>query len=133
MVLLVGAALFVRSLQHVERLPMGYDAEHVLLVTRVLRGEWPGDSAMTQMSRLLLAEAQALPGVESAAWVNSTPFVSTSASNIYVAGIDSVAPVWDVHLPGDDGRLFPHHAYAHPARARARRRGSRRRAARSAW
>ncbi len=91
MVLLVGAALFVRSLQQVQQMPMGYDANHVLLVSRVLRGEWPGDSAMTQMSRHLLAEAQALPGVESAAWVNSTPFVSTSSSNIYVAGIDSTS------------------------------------------
>ncbi len=72
-------------------MPMGYDANQVLLVNRVLRGEWPGDSAMTQMSRLLLAEAQALPGVESAAWVNSTPFVSTSSSDIFVAGIDSAA------------------------------------------
>ena len=87
--LLVGATLFVRSLNAVKALPMGYDAERVLLVSRVLRGPWPGDSAMRAMSDVLLAAAQALPGVESAAWVSSAPFVSTSSARVFVSGVDS--------------------------------------------
>ncbi len=87
--LLVGATLFVRSLNAVKALPMGYAAEQVLLVSRVLRGPWPGDSAMRAMSDVLLAAAQALPGVESAAWVSSAPFVSTSSARVFVSGVDS--------------------------------------------
>ena len=87
--LLVGATLFVRSLNAVKALPMGYDVERVLLVSRVLRGPWPGDSAMRAMSEVLLAAAQALPGVESAAWVSSAPFVSTSSARVFVSGVDS--------------------------------------------
>ncbi|HEU4628322.1 MAG TPA: ADOP family duplicated permease [Gemmatimonadaceae bacterium] len=89
-VLLVGAALFVRSLQAVRAMPMGYDAERVLLVERVIQGATFDDSVQTTLRRLLLTTAQALPGVESAAWVSSAPFVSTSSTSLFVAGIDSV-------------------------------------------
>jgi predicted permease len=88
--LLVGAALFVRSLQAVRAMPMGYDAEHVLLVSRVLQGDVFDDSLQTALRRELLAAAQALPGVEHAAWVSSAPFVSTSSTDLSVPGIDSV-------------------------------------------
>ena len=90
-VLLVGAALFVRSLDAVRALPLGYDADRVLLVNRVLRGPWPGDSAMRTMRDVLLSEAQSLPGVVSAAWISSAPFVSTSSTDLFVTGIDSVS------------------------------------------
>ncbi|HEU4994044.1 MAG TPA: FtsX-like permease family protein, partial [Gemmatimonadaceae bacterium] len=89
-VLLVGAGLFVRSLGNVKRMRMGYDAEPVLLVTRNMRGMDLSDSTRAQLARTLLATAQAIPGVESATWANSVPFWSTSSTNLYVAGIDSV-------------------------------------------
>jgi putative ABC transport system permease protein len=89
-ILLVGAALFVRSLEAVKRLPMGYEPDRVLLVNRVIRGQWPGDSAIRAIRDLLMSTATAQPGVESAAWVSSAPFVSTSNTDLFVAGIDSV-------------------------------------------
>ena len=89
-VLLVGAGLFVRSLGNVKAMRMGYDAEPVLLVSRNMRGMDLTDSARAQLGRTLLAAAQAIPGVESAAWVSSVPFWSTSSMSLYVAGIDSV-------------------------------------------
>ena len=89
-VLLVGAALFVRSLDAVKAMPMGYDADRVLLVNRVFRGPIPAESAQVAMRRVLLSTAQSIPGVESAAWVSSAPFVSTSSTSLFVAGIDSV-------------------------------------------
>ena len=88
--LLVGAALFVRSLEAVRAMPMGYDADRVILVNRVLRGEPLGDTAQRALREALLARAQSLPSVESAAWMSSAPFVSTSNTFLYVAGIDSV-------------------------------------------
>ena len=89
-VLLIGAALFVRSLNAVKRMRIGYDADRVLLVSRVIQGASFNDSAQRFLRSRLLETAQALPDVESAAWVSSAPFVSTSNTTLYVAGIDSV-------------------------------------------
>ncbi len=88
--LLVGATLFVRSLSSVKTMRMGYDAEQVLFAWRVSRDLPLDDSTQVPLRRLLLATAQALPDVESAAWVSSAPFISFSNSSLYVAGIDSV-------------------------------------------
>ena len=89
-VLLVGAGLFVRSLQAVKAMPMGYDAERVLLVNRIIRGPFPDSTEQREMRSALLATAQSLPGVEAAAWMSSAPFVSTSSTNLFVQGVDSV-------------------------------------------
>jgi len=88
-VLLIGAVLFVRSLDRVRAMPMGYDAERVLIFNRVLRGPFPGVDAIKAITATLVAEAQSLPQVESAAWVVSAPFISTSDVPVFVAGVDS--------------------------------------------
>jgi predicted permease len=72
-------------------MPMGYDADRVLLVWHVARGGFPGDSAIRAQRDVLLAAARSIPGVESAAWISSAPFVSTSSTDIFVSGIDSTA------------------------------------------
>ncbi len=92
-VLLVGAGLFVKSLDNVSGMRMGYEAEKVLIATRNLRGMELNDTASIALRRSLLAAAQAIPGVEHAAWVSSVPFWSTSTTNLYIAGIDSVRPL----------------------------------------
>ena len=89
-VLLVGAALFVRSMESVKAMRMGYDVDPILLVNRVIRGPAFNDSAQLAMRRVLLSTAQSIRGVEAAAWASSAPFVSTSATDLYVAGIDTV-------------------------------------------
>jgi putative ABC transport system permease protein len=89
--LLVGAALFVKSLQAVQAVPMGYDVERVLMVRRVIGGSVFNDSAQLAMRRQLLLTARSIPGVESAAWASTAPFVSTSSTSLFVPGIDSVA------------------------------------------
>jgi putative ABC transport system permease protein len=89
--LLIGAALFVRSLGAVKAARIGYDADRVLLVNRVIQGASFNDSAQRVLRTRLLEAAQAFPGVDAAAWVSSAPFVSTSNTTLYVAGIDSVA------------------------------------------
>jgi predicted permease len=90
-VLLIGAALFVKSLQTVQSLRLGYDAGRVLLVNRVMRGDVFNDSAQRKLRRIMLSTAQSLPIVESAAWASSAPFVSTSNTELFVPGMDSVA------------------------------------------
>jgi predicted permease len=89
-VLLVGAGLFVKSLQHVKAMRIGYDADPVLLASRNMRGMDMDDSARARIGRELLATAQAIPGVEFATYVSSVPFWSTSSTDLFVTGIDSV-------------------------------------------
>jgi len=89
-VLLTAAALFVRSLNAVAALPMGYEADRVLLVNRVIRGAALTEATARAMREALVSAAAALPEVESAAWVSSAPFVSTSDTKLYVPGIDAV-------------------------------------------
>jgi putative ABC transport system permease protein len=89
-VLLIGAVLFVRSLDAVVASPVGYDADRVLLVQRVIRGPMFDDATQRAVRALLLTTARGLPGVESAAWVSSAPFASTSSTNLYVDGVPAV-------------------------------------------
>ncbi|HSL71963.1 MAG TPA: FtsX-like permease family protein, partial [Longimicrobiales bacterium] len=89
--LLVGAALFVRSLQAVQALPLGYDADRVLMVRRVANGMLFNDSAQRALRHQLMATALSIPVVESAAWATSAPFLSTGSTTLFVSGIDSVA------------------------------------------
>jgi predicted permease len=69
---------------------IGYDADRVLLVNRIIQRDALNDSTQRLLRSQLLEAARALPDVESAAWVSSAPFVSTSSTRLYVTGIDSV-------------------------------------------
>jgi putative ABC transport system permease protein len=86
-VLLVGAGLFLRSLIAARSSPLGYDPARVLVVNRFIP---PGDFDPVQQATLraqLLEEASGLPAVESAAWMSSAPFVSTSWTDVHVPGL----------------------------------------------
>jgi predicted permease len=90
-VLLVGAGLFVKSLDNVRAMRLGYDAEPVLLVRRSMRGTRLDSAASVALRTALVDKARATPGVEAASWVYSVPLQSTSATRLFVAGIDTVA------------------------------------------
>ncbi len=90
-VLLVGAALFARSLGAVKSMRIGYDADRVLLVNRVVRGAFPTQAEHRALRDALVSTAQSLAGVDAAAWVSSAPFVSTSNTSLFVPGVDSVS------------------------------------------
>ena len=88
-VLLVGAGLFVRSLDNVRTMWLGWDPEPVLIVTPNYRGLQLDSSALIAFRRRLLETAQSIPGVLAAARVNGLPF-GTSTFELHVPGIDSV-------------------------------------------
>jgi predicted permease len=88
-VLLVGAGLFVRSLNNVRAMPLGWDAAPVLIVTPNYRGLQLAPEVMNAFRDRLLAAAQSIPGVTAAARVNGLPF-ATSTFQLHVPGIDSV-------------------------------------------
>ncbi len=89
-VLLVGAALFVQSLQNVRSLRLGYDVDPVVYVYPEERGAHLADAEAAALRRRLLEAAQALPGVQSAALGLTVPFWDTWNDDLFVEGIDSV-------------------------------------------
>ena len=90
MILLVGATLFVRSLDHVRTVRMGYDVEPLLMVSTNLRGVQLDSTTTVLLRDRMLEAAQSVPGVTHAAIMTSVPFWSTSSTGLYVQGIDSV-------------------------------------------
>lgn len=89
-VLLVGAGLFVRSLQNVRALPLGYDVQPVLLVEPVMRGVKLTKEQRAELARQLHETAKTLPGVETSARGVTVPFYSNWSENLTVPGVDSV-------------------------------------------
>jgi putative ABC transport system permease protein len=90
-VLLVGAALFVSSLNRVRDMRMGYDSENTLVVSRVLRGVTLDSAQLVASRRAMLETARAIPGVEFAAFATSVPLSGTSSTALFVPGVDSVS------------------------------------------
>ena len=88
--LLVGAALFVRSLSRSGDVELGYDVERVLAVQLDMRGMLTPPERLVLRARLL-EHARRIPGVEHAAWTSNTPLQGTSTTGLAVPGIDSVA------------------------------------------
>ena len=89
-VLLVGAGLFVRSLQEVRSMRIGYDVDRVVYVEGHLRGVRLSEAEGPALANRLLTEAVALPGVEKASLTVSVPFYSSEGRGLRVPGIDSV-------------------------------------------
>ena len=89
-VLLVGAGLFVRSLNNVRALRMGYDIDPILWVSVEERDEKFSDIEKEALRKRLLESAKTLPGVANAARARTVPFWMEWDEEIHVAGIDSV-------------------------------------------
>jgi predicted permease len=89
--LLVGAGLFVRSLDHVRDMRLGYDVSPVLMAQWQRRGAEMTTAERMVLRRRLLDVAQRIAGVESAAFVSNVPLQGTSTMSLFVPGIDSVA------------------------------------------
>ena len=88
-VLLVGAGLFVRSLDNVTSLRLGYDVDRLLWVGVEERDEKLTDAEKTALRERLADAARALPGVETASRAVTVPFYMTWDENIFVPGIDT--------------------------------------------
>lgn len=105
-VLLVGALLFVRSLQHARAVPLGYDSESVLYVSPNMRGVRLDDAGQIALRSRLLEAARQIPGVERAALGLTVPFWDTWSDNLFVAGIDSVDRLGSFTLQAGSGAYF---------------------------
>jgi predicted permease len=97
-VLLVGSGLFVRSLQNVRSVRLGYDVDPVLMVTMNMRGVVLDSAKAVALRERLMAAAQRTPGVEHVALTQSLPFWNSWKVGIHVAGIDSVGRIGQFYL-----------------------------------
>ncbi len=91
MALLVGAGLFVRSLQNAESYRLGYDVDGVLYAEANLRGTKLNDDEQQQLALRMLAAAETMPGVESASLTLTVPFWSQESRGFTVPGVDSLS------------------------------------------
>ncbi len=83
--LLVGAGLFVRSLENVRRVPLGFDVAPVLRVSLKMRGHALDSTQAVGLRNRLLATAQHVPGVERAALSAMLPFDDRWQASIFRA------------------------------------------------
>ena len=88
-VLLIGAGLFVRSLDNVSSLRLGYDVDPLLWVGVEEREEKLSDAEKTALRNRLADEARTLAGVENASRAVTVPFWMTWNESIFVTGIDT--------------------------------------------
>jgi putative ABC transport system permease protein len=97
-VLLVGAGLFVRSLNKVHNARLGYDIDPVMLVDLNMRGIKLDSAPSEQLRQKLLATAGATPGVTHAALSVAVPFWSSWSTLLFVQGVDTVGRLGQFNL-----------------------------------
>jgi predicted permease len=90
-VLLVGAGLFVRSLQNVQGFRMGYDIDRIIVAGANLRGVRLSAAETNALNERLLAAAREVAGVTHATLVASIPFWSNEGRGLWVPGVDSIS------------------------------------------
>jgi putative ABC transport system permease protein len=105
-VLLVGAGLFLRSMNNVRNIPFGYDADRLLWVDINWRGMKVDRSEEIQKRQQLFDRAIALPGVEHASRALTVPFYMTWQPDLYVPGIDSVSKLGDFTMQAGSPDFF---------------------------
>jgi predicted permease len=88
--LLVGAGLFVRSLQNVRSVRLGFDVDRLLYIHPNQRGVRQSASEAAQLARRLVAEAKSMPEVANATRAISVPFLSTEGFGFFVPDVDTV-------------------------------------------
>ena len=86
-VLLVGAGLFVRSLQRVQGQDLGFSTSHLLLVRLDFR-EPQGGAREDEVHRALVDRVRTLPGVTGASIIQATPFGHHSTPPVSVPGLE---------------------------------------------
>jgi predicted permease len=94
-ILLVGAGLFVRSLQGVSAVDPGYDVDQLVWIEPRFRGTQLDSVRRKALYDGLLEHALQQPGVENATLALTVPFNATYSDDIYLPGADSASKLGD--------------------------------------
>src|SRR4029079_8052425 len=103
LMLLIGAGLLMRSLGGLRAVDPGFDASNVLTATvDIPEAKYATPELRNQFFDRALQRVRALPGVESAAWIDSLPLQGGSTQYVMVEGMppmkESEMPVVAVRL-----------------------------------
>ncbi len=90
LMLLAGAALFVRSLRNLNNLDLGFDTPHLLRARLVAGATGPGDA--DRFFREALRRASALPGTQRAALATGGPFAAYGNRALAIPGLARIEP-----------------------------------------
>jgi predicted permease len=104
LMLLIGAGLLMRSLTGLRSVDPGFDASNLLTASvDIPEAKYDTPEKRNQFFERALQNVRALPGVESAAWIDTVPLLGGSVQYIDVEGQppvqDSEKPVVQVRLP----------------------------------
>ncbi len=105
-VLLVGAGLFVRSLENVRNLDLGYDPDRVAFATVDLRGTTLTPAERRALHQRMLDRLASMREVERAGTTLTLPFYMNMDRDLYVPGIDSVGALGTFYLNAVRGDYF---------------------------
>jgi predicted permease len=95
---LIGAGLFLRSVERLGALQFGHDHDRVLVVTMPLRGAGYEPAAIESFFVRAIERVATLPGVERVAAAQTMPFSPSQSADIFVPDLE--------RLPFD-GRGYP--------------------------
>ena len=97
LMLLIGAGLLMRSLNSLRAVDPGFDARNVLTASiGIPMAKYATEAQRNQFFDRVRREVEALPGVESAAWIDSLPMRGGSTQYVQAEG---QPPVQDSELP----------------------------------
>ena len=117
LMLLIGAGLLMRSLSGLRSVDPGFDASNVLTATvDIPEAKYPTPEQRNQFFDRALQNIRALPGVESAAWVDTLPLQGGSTQYVMV---DGMPPMKESEMPVVAIRLASP-GYFHTARIQMR-------------
>ncbi|MEP7347458.1 MAG: ABC transporter permease, partial [Gemmatimonadaceae bacterium] len=88
--LLIGAALFVRSLSNALSVDLGYDARHTLVASQDLSSAGYDRARSVEFMRQARVKLSAIPGIAEASVSVTVPFMSSWSTEFRIAGIDSL-------------------------------------------
>ncbi len=89
LVALVGAGLFLRSLQNAQKIDPGFDADHLAVLTVDLGAQGYGEERGRQFERQMIERAAATPGVGGTTLAGSIPlFNGGFARTVFLEGQD---------------------------------------------
>ncbi|HEX6315808.1 MAG TPA: ABC transporter permease, partial [Gemmatimonadaceae bacterium] len=106
-ILLVGAGLFVRSLQNIRDYRLGYDTDRIVMAAANMRGVRLNEAEMNALNERLLAAVREVPGVTHAALAASIPFWSNEGRGLWVPGVDSISRRGRFVLQAGSADYFP--------------------------
>jgi predicted permease len=105
-VLLIGAALFVRSLQHAQQHRLGFDVDPLVVAEVNSRGARLTDAQWQQLGIRIMEAVRRVPALSHVTMTASVPFWSNEARGLSVPGVEKIADLGRFTLQAGTAEYF---------------------------